>query len=436
MIVALIVLLGIAAALNWRKAMAQLAAEDSFLTQLLQEVPANREAAQTLLQAHVERPAARVLLDSLMSGRAEIDGLPYLEWNATSRYLTGIFVFLGLLGTVWGIALAIQSLGGTITSSAPTVVSNSSQASEALFRQSEQLRASIASLLSGIQSASWSTLAGVAATLGASALNFVYAGRARGTADRVERIARETLLPLPYAEEPIKMQSLLKSLQRSSGRLTDATALLSDRIEAAADAVQGIATQTWELTSRLSATTGALEGTLQRLGDERNALRALANEISASATQMAREVRLLRENLAADQRAQGERHDRANEHLHGTQRELQALLRRFESVLNDAAAQAEASPLRREMLDLKAELAALTARLDRASEEAARQGQTLPFDIADGTEGDRSEDDQSAQGRAWGTRTSSDSPPASTARDGQEALNPRDGRRWDCASRM
>ncbi|HLY64117.1 MAG TPA: hypothetical protein VKU60_01185, partial [Chloroflexota bacterium] len=334
-----------------------------FLSLLQQQKPANREEAQVYLRKHSDRPAARVLLDALESGRAETDGLPYLEWNSVSRYLTGIFVFLGLLGTVWGIALAIQSLGGTVTSGSVPAVSNSTEASETLFRQSEQLRASIASLLAGILSASWSTLTGIAATLGASALNFAYASRARDTADRVERIAREQVLPLPYAEAQIKMQTLLKSLQRSAGHLADATALLSDRVEVAAGTVNGVAAQTWELTARLSATTGALEGTLERMGDERSALNALASEVSAAAAEMTHEVRVLRENLAADQRAQAERHERANEAVRSTQTELQALLRRFEIVLNDMTSLTEASPLRREMRDLKAQLATLAQRI-------------------------------------------------------------------------
>src|SRR5258706_3501955 len=58
-------------------------------------------------QAALSTTAMRSILDSIGS---RLD-----ESRETTRYLVGLLVFLGLLGTFWGLMQTVQSVGGTIS---------------------------------------------------------------------------------------------------------------------------------------------------------------------------------------------------------------------------------------------------------------------------------------------------------------------------------
>jgi biopolymer transport protein ExbB/TolQ len=55
----------------------------------------------------ISAPAMRSLLDSIAS---RLD-----ESRELSRYMTGLLIFLGLLGTFWGLLLTVRSVGDVIT---------------------------------------------------------------------------------------------------------------------------------------------------------------------------------------------------------------------------------------------------------------------------------------------------------------------------------
>lgn len=112
--------------------------------------------------------AALALETGLRTNTAPGDFLPYLDWIQLSRYLAGIFVFVGLLGTVAGIAGVVSSLSGLGPSAAGDAAEQLRSAKEGLL-----------SMLGEMRGAFNSTLTGILFTVIVSALNTAYASKAR-----------------------------------------------------------------------------------------------------------------------------------------------------------------------------------------------------------------------------------------------------------------
>ncbi|WP_334176701.1 flagellar motor protein MotA [Pseudoxanthobacter sp.] len=94
-------------------------------------------------------PALRTILDSI--------GTRLDEARDISRYLTGLLVFLGLLGTFWGLLQTVSSVGATIAS-----LNVGSGDSAVIF---EDLKAGLAAPLSGMGIAFSSSLFGLTGSL-------------------------------------------------------------------------------------------------------------------------------------------------------------------------------------------------------------------------------------------------------------------------------
>ncbi|MQT13384.1 flagellar motor protein MotA [Segnochrobactrum spirostomi] len=94
-------------------------------------------------------PALKTILDSI--------GTRLDEARDIARYLTGLLVFLGLLGTFWGLLQTVSSVGATIGS-----LDVSSQDAAVLF---EDLKAGLAAPLSGMGIAFSSSLFGLSSSL-------------------------------------------------------------------------------------------------------------------------------------------------------------------------------------------------------------------------------------------------------------------------------
>lgn len=108
----------------------------------------------TLLQRHhgqggISASAMRSLLDSIAS---RLD-----ESRETTRYLVGLLVFLGLLGTFWGLMQTVNAVGDTITTLSP-----SSNDSAVGF---EELKKGLAAPLRGMGVAFSASLFGLAGSL-------------------------------------------------------------------------------------------------------------------------------------------------------------------------------------------------------------------------------------------------------------------------------
>lgn len=97
----------------------------------------------------ISAPAMRSLLDSIAS---RLD-----ESRELSRYMTGLLIFLGLLGTFWGLLLTISSVGDVINS-----MSVGSGDINALF---EQLKSGLARPLKGMGTAFSTSMLGLAGAL-------------------------------------------------------------------------------------------------------------------------------------------------------------------------------------------------------------------------------------------------------------------------------
>jgi hypothetical protein len=99
-------------------------------------------------QAALSATAMRSILDSIA---ARLD-----ESRETTRYLVGLLVFLGLLGTFWGLMETVQSVGKTISALAP------SGEGAAAF---EELKTGLEAPLKGMGVAFASSLFGLAGSL-------------------------------------------------------------------------------------------------------------------------------------------------------------------------------------------------------------------------------------------------------------------------------
>ena len=97
----------------------------------------------------ISAPAMRSLLDSIAS---RLD-----ESRELSRYMTGLLIFLGLLGTFWGLLLTVRSVGDVITG-----MSVGSGDINALF---EQLKTGLSQPLKGMGTAFSSSMLGLAGAL-------------------------------------------------------------------------------------------------------------------------------------------------------------------------------------------------------------------------------------------------------------------------------
>ena len=107
---------------------------------------ATRNRADRLV---LSTPATRSLLDSLSS---RLD-----ESRELSRYMTGLLIFLGLLGTFWGLLKTVHSIGG--------VIENMSVGSGDVTQMFGQLKQGLAQPLAGMGTAFSASMFGLAGSL-------------------------------------------------------------------------------------------------------------------------------------------------------------------------------------------------------------------------------------------------------------------------------
>ena len=219
----------------------------------------------------ISAPAMRSLLDSIGS---RLD-----ESRELSRYMTGLLIFLGLLGTFWGLLLTVRSVGDVITG-----MSVGSGDINALF---EQLKSGLAQPLKGMGTAFSCSMLGLAGALVLGFLDLT-AGQAQ---NRFYNELEEWLAGLTRLSSgvlggdaeggsvPIYVQALLEqtaenmeTLQRTLARGDDDrretnTTLLSlvERLATLADAMR----TNNQLMLRLAESQQAIGPALQRIGDAR-----------------------------------------------------------------------------------------------------------------------------------------------------------------------
>ena len=261
-------------------------------------------------------PAMRSLLDSLSS---RLD-----ESRELSRYMTGLLIFLGLLGTFWGLLLTVASVAAVING-----MSVGSGDINALF---EQLKSGLARPLQGMGTAFSSSMLGLAGALVLGFLDLT-AGQAQNRFFNeleewlagLTRLSSGVLGGEGETSVPVYVQALLEqtaenmeNLQRilvrgEDGRVqaNQAITSLNERIGQLADSMR----TNQQMMLRIAETQASLAPALQRLGDRggddasRGHLRnieaflgRLAGELeqgrSQSTTDLRNEIRVLTRTIA------------------------------------------------------------------------------------------------------------------------------------------
>jgi hypothetical protein len=212
----------------------------------------------------------RSMLDSIAS---RLD-----ESRELSRYMVGLLIFLGLLGTFWGLLLTVSSVGDVINS-----MSVGSGDINALF---EQLKGGLAKPLKGMGTAFSSSMLGLAGALVLGFLDLT-AGQAQNRFFNeleeylagLTRMSSGALGGDGEASVPVYVQALLEqtaenmeNLQRILARGEDgrkeansAVLSLTERIGTLSDTMRA----NQQLMLRIAESQQALAPALQRLGERR-----------------------------------------------------------------------------------------------------------------------------------------------------------------------
>jgi hypothetical protein len=218
----------------------------------------------------ISAQAMRSLLDSIAS---RLD-----ESRELSRYMVALLIFLGLLGTFWGLLLTVHSVGDVIGS-----MSVGSGDINALF---EQLKSGLARPLRGMGTAFSSSMLGLAGALVLGFLDLT-AGQAQNRFFNeleewlagITRISSGVLGPEGEGSVPVYVQALLEqtaenmeNLQRILARGEDgrreanaAVIALTERVATLSDTMRA----NQQLMLRIAETQATLVPALQRLGERR-----------------------------------------------------------------------------------------------------------------------------------------------------------------------
>ena len=216
-------------------------------------------------------PAMRSLLDGISS---RLD-----ESRELSRYMTGLLIFLGLLGTFWGLLLTVSSVSDVIAG-----MSVGSGDINALF---DQLKSGLAKPLRGMGTAFSSSMLGLAGALVLGFLDLT-AGQAQNRFFNeleewlagLTRLSSGVLGAEGEGSVPVYVQALLEqtaenmeNLQRTLARGEDdrreasqAILALTERLGALSDTMRA----SQQLMLRMAENQQSLIPALQRLGERRD----------------------------------------------------------------------------------------------------------------------------------------------------------------------
>ena len=178
------------------------------------EKPLSAEQAGALLDKEDARSDVISSLRAALAygewGEGRLDFAGRIYWT---RYLAGIFVFVGLLGTVWGIASAVASLGTSVTNISSAASTTDTGSSALTIQRWSTLLGGIENLLGGMRSAFYCTIAGLVATLLVSFLNSCYLATAGNVEACTRALAEDWFLPLYHAKESDQKSELAQIKQ-------------------------------------------------------------------------------------------------------------------------------------------------------------------------------------------------------------------------------
>jgi hypothetical protein len=152
------------------------------------------------------------------------------ESRETSRYLTGLMVFLGLLGTFWGLLDTVGSIGGVISSL---------QGGSEMATLFNDLKTGLARPLQGMSLAFTSSLFGLAGSLVLGFLD-LQAGQAQNRfftelEDRLSAIVDTEAHPQPTSHGHDSIQHLAAGVQSMVAHMRQEQQLIRDWVEAQAE---------------------------------------------------------------------------------------------------------------------------------------------------------------------------------------------------------
>lgn len=390
---AFIVGLAVYASILWRKAFTKLRErEEPELVRIKQKIPSTFSEAQQLVDYRYDTVCAKSLRHALQDGIFDADNLNFFEWIHWPRYYAGIFVFIGLLGTVLGIATAVSSLGSTIaitSNAASSTVAASVNSSSFTIDSWTRLLHGIDNLLSGMKYASVCTLVGLIATLFVSFLNSVYMSKANTLAESLKTLAYDRFVPLKQKVGDKQLEhNLLESIMNSSDRLSQSVAKFSDQITPAAEHFGNISKDTIKVVDQFAKIGETLKGQYANVEDaytriqkllvlypaenythleqaaislanasddlatQRSGLSDASRIVGNAASEMQSEIRLLRESLVDNQEVNINNLQSVIGHIDNIHNKLAETLRRFETTLADISAVSDSSALRVEIANL------------------------------------------------------------------------------------
>lgn len=262
------------------------------LRRILASPPKDIHQAEALLTTTPSTCVEKALKQALERGAVNIDTLEYDTWIHWPRYWAGIFVFIGLLGTVLGISLAIYSLGSTLDSTA-----NGS------LEQLSQLQMGITSLLSNMKAAFICTLCGLIATLIISLLNTRFLSLDKYITSTVLALATESFIPLHFKEKEQReethrqqVNTSIKYLNTTVEALEKSAHQLSNNISPATEHFASLASHTSTLAHHLSEAATGLKAETNRTADVYNQIDRFLRDCSISLQQ---QQQSLKESTAA-----------------------------------------------------------------------------------------------------------------------------------------
>lgn len=222
------------------------------------------------------------------------------EQRDLSRYLIGLLIFLGLLGTFWGLLVTIRSVGD--------IIGGMSGGSDALA-MFEALKIKLDEPLSGMSTAFSTSLFGLAGSLVVGFLD-LQSGHAQNRFynELEEWLSNMTSLPsgMPGESEsvgvPAYVQALLEQTAESLERMQRAIGESERERRATVDQLSELSRQLNRLTEMISRESRGLSSVTETQEDLRTLVRQLAGRPSDSAQfseDLRSELRLMSRTIAA-----------------------------------------------------------------------------------------------------------------------------------------
>lgn len=378
-VILVLVALGIYALFNVQAATNTVTANEQKPIDALEAIPGPTSGVE--MRDHLRRYSDSQLVDRLRVGMAtgvlNTDALPMYDYIHWSRFLAGVFVFIGLLGTVFGISRSINGLSNnTSAGQYGAAAPNSRQATEQIMAQSATLQRKLDELLSGMKSASTSTLAGLFATLVIAFFNARYGARCLALERRTTAFFQLRCLPLVQGAGSDQVE-IAKALATALGdAVTKLSVVLADLEGTAAelstaaselgDSTLACTAETKRLLNAMQAAALSFVAEVKALNAQRGEIGDVVGAMQKTGGAIAQEARKTREAIENTESRQLVHLETQRQYQDQTLKSLRELLSRFDSILNDIAATAPESPIRLELLELRR---GLTKQLTAVSQE-------------------------------------------------------------------